>query len=251
MAIVWKDPSKLERHPLNDLPEMNGREFDFLKASIKENGFDQYDPIVLYESKVLDGWNRVLAAKELKHETVPCWKGEFVNDKAAKAYIAKINIATRQLTSDQHRIRVALAWTESVKQGKQAASAISAEVKKIGKSERTIRDDAAWVRNNPKEAKAVAAGEMSLTAAKKQAATKQKSGPMKTKVVAKRATETTKSGNASVPIPMTLEDAYEVLKRVYENASKKTPDAKKTESSLRKIEELIARFRKRLNEAAE
>jgi hypothetical protein len=88
--------------------------------------------------------------------------------------------------------------------------------------------------------KAVAAGEKSWKEAVKE-----------TKFAARRATEPKKTGKASVPIPMTLKGAYDVLKRVYENASKKKPDAEKTESGLRKIEKLIADFRNLLNEAAE
>jgi len=44
----------LEHHPLAEIfPEMNGSEFEGLKASIRANGLRQ--PIVLYEGKVLDG----------------------------------------------------------------------------------------------------------------------------------------------------------------------------------------------------
>ena len=88
--------------------------------------------------------------------------------------------------------------------------------------------------------KAVAAGKKSWNEAVKE-----------TKVATKTATKTTKTGNASVPIPMTLEGAYNVLMRVYENASKKMPDAKKTELDLRKIEKLIADFRNLLDETVE
>jgi hypothetical protein len=106
-------------------------------------------------------------------------------------------------------------------------------------------------KNNPKVAEAVATGEMSLKAAKKLTATKQKSGARETKVAAKRATEPKKTGNASVPIPMTLKGAYDVLKRAYDNASKKKPDAKETEIVLKRIEGLIAKFWNLLEETAE
>ena len=72
-----------------------------------------------------------------------------------------------------------------------------------------------------------------------------------TRVAAKKATETTKSGKASVPIPMTLKGAYDVLKRAYDNASKKKPDAKETEIVLKQIEGLIAKFWNLLEETAE
>lgn len=65
-------PDDWERHSLSaQFPEMDGPEFAGLKASLKEHGIQE--PIYLYEGKILDGWNRARALRELKmpiHESM-------------------------------------------------------------------------------------------------------------------------------------------------------------------------------------
>jgi hypothetical protein len=52
--IIWKDPRKLTKHPLNNLREMSASELNSLVVSM-EYGFNEDEPIILYKGKVLDG----------------------------------------------------------------------------------------------------------------------------------------------------------------------------------------------------
>jgi hypothetical protein len=56
----------MEKHEFNIFPDMSAEEFIRLKADIQENGFDDRYPIMLYDNKILDGWNRYRACEELK-----------------------------------------------------------------------------------------------------------------------------------------------------------------------------------------
>ena len=55
----------MERHPFNIYPEMSDIEFEQLKTDLEANGFDTSQSVVIYESKILDGWNRYRACQEL------------------------------------------------------------------------------------------------------------------------------------------------------------------------------------------
>jgi ParB-like chromosome segregation protein Spo0J len=64
--------SELTFHPFaNIFPLLEGAEFDALVADIKANGL--YDPVVMYDGKVLDGRNRWRACQvlEISPNTVP------------------------------------------------------------------------------------------------------------------------------------------------------------------------------------
>jgi hypothetical protein len=66
-AALPPDPTKLRPHPIaNEFPMMDGPEYEGLKASIKEQGFLDSDPIWLYGDPlmILDGRNRQRAAKD-------------------------------------------------------------------------------------------------------------------------------------------------------------------------------------------
>jgi N6-adenosine-specific RNA methylase IME4 len=53
----------MQRHEFNLFPEMQKDEFQELKESIS-NGYDKIFPIIIYEEKILDGWNRYRACEE-------------------------------------------------------------------------------------------------------------------------------------------------------------------------------------------
>lgn len=57
-----------KKHEFNDLENMTPEEFKLLKNNIKQFGFDKNLPVVLYEGKILDGWQRYRAATELMNE---------------------------------------------------------------------------------------------------------------------------------------------------------------------------------------
>lgn len=64
-----KQPQKwrpLERHPLSaEYADLAGAEYDWLCADIRTNGFDKRHPIILYDGKIIDGWQRQRACIEM------------------------------------------------------------------------------------------------------------------------------------------------------------------------------------------
>ena len=89
-----------ETHPLaNLLPLMDEDQFDGLVGSIRREGL--LEPIVLYESRVLDGRNRYRAAKEAGYKFSD---RDFVQLNAGvnpKEFVYSANIQRRHLNRDQ------------------------------------------------------------------------------------------------------------------------------------------------------
>lgn len=81
----------------NELPLIEGEEFDTLVNSIKEDG--QKDEGILFEGKILDGRNRYNACKKLG---IPFKCSEFTEDnKAAVRFVLIKNVYRRHLTVGQ------------------------------------------------------------------------------------------------------------------------------------------------------
>ena len=60
------DDALLERHPLSAAwPDLKGEESQAMAESMRADGFDQSQPVVLHEGMVLDGWHRYQKAREL------------------------------------------------------------------------------------------------------------------------------------------------------------------------------------------
>src|ERR1035437_6147457 len=88
------------KHRFNIFPEANVDDFNRLKEDIQTNGFDDKQPIYLYENEVLDGWNRQKACIELG--LVPIYKtftgtpGDaikcFINRDQSKFYTSLLSI---------------------------------------------------------------------------------------------------------------------------------------------------------------
>lgn len=87
-----------KKHRLNIYPEMSEDEFESLKAGMAEEGFDPDYPIILFESAIIDGWNRYRAATQLGIER------KFKEFKGSKndafEYVIKTN-KRRSLSSSQ------------------------------------------------------------------------------------------------------------------------------------------------------
>jgi hypothetical protein len=55
----------MKKHKFNIFPEAKAEDFTRLLDDIRTNGFDQKQPVTLYQGEVLDGWNRTKACQEL------------------------------------------------------------------------------------------------------------------------------------------------------------------------------------------
>jgi len=179
---------QIEKHSLNKFPEMSKEHFNNLKNDMIINGYDKTFPVYLYEDKIIDGWNRYKACKELNIE--PNFK-EFKGDKKeAVVFILRTN-NRRDLTPYQRSI-MALEYEpffkakakENLKvySGNQYESAglqISAKVqtvntrKELSKVAAVSHDTIAKVKKiqekAPEEIKAkLATGEVSINAAYKE-----------------------------------------------------------------------------------
>jgi len=55
----------MKKHKYNIFPEAKTEDFTRLIDDIRTNGFDQKQPVTLYQGEVLDGWNRTKACQEL------------------------------------------------------------------------------------------------------------------------------------------------------------------------------------------
>lgn len=112
---------KIEKHPYNIFPEMNAAEHEEVKLDIEINGYDSNYPIMLYQDKVLDGWNRQQICEELCVE--PVYENFLGDDRGAMDLIFRSN-KRRNLTSSQWAAiaveaqSIYLAITEAVKNEK-------------------------------------------------------------------------------------------------------------------------------------
>ena len=88
----------MKTHKFADIfPMMGDEQFQILKNDIKENGFDENNPIWIYEDKILDGRNRNKACKELKIKPVI----KIYNGDSPLDFVIRLNLKRRHLTSSQ------------------------------------------------------------------------------------------------------------------------------------------------------
>ena len=88
----------MKKHKFNIFPEAKAEDFTRLLDDIRTNGFDQKQPVTLYQGEVLDGWNRTKACQEIgiKPPTV-IFNG---SDAEAIAFVMRTN-KRRNLNSGQ------------------------------------------------------------------------------------------------------------------------------------------------------
>ena len=56
---------KLKNIHFNVFPEMTAEEREEVRSDIQMHGYDERYPVILYQEKVLDGWNRQQICEEL------------------------------------------------------------------------------------------------------------------------------------------------------------------------------------------
>ena len=172
-------------HPLAELfPRIGGAEFDALCDDIKANGLRS--PIVLYENQVIDGRHRYVACADLGIK--PSFTTYTGDDPAG--FVVSANVHRRHMTPGQQSQVTALAlqWREIDSAKSECSRVISGKLaensqpidsiggrpttfsagtqqeiaKAAGVSERGLRDAIKVAKADPKLAKKVAAGEVSL-----------------------------------------------------------------------------------------
>lgn len=93
--------SKLERHQFNIFPLMSTEESDHVRLDIEKYGYDKSYPIVLYQGKILDGYNRYQICEILG--VTPLFVEFDGTDLKAMEFIMRSN-SRRNLTSSQRAV---------------------------------------------------------------------------------------------------------------------------------------------------
>jgi hypothetical protein len=110
---------KIEKHPFNVFPEMTAEERKEVRADIQMHGYDDRYPVILYQDKVLDGWNRQQICEELS--VTPTYLEFKGSDLEAMDFIWRSN-KRRNLTSSQ--------WSTIATEAQPIMAAIQAAVQK-------------------------------------------------------------------------------------------------------------------------
>jgi hypothetical protein len=105
---------QLEPHPLAALfPQISDDELQALAEDIRQHG--QREPVLTFEGKILDGWNRVRACRLIGRKP---WTMEFDPASAKmtpEALVVSANVRRRHLSPAQ-KAAVAVDWAERVEQ---------------------------------------------------------------------------------------------------------------------------------------
>jgi hypothetical protein len=88
----------MNKHKFNIFPAAKAEDFNRLRDDIRDNGYDQKQPVIVYQGEILDGWNRWTACSELKI-TPPTRQFEG-SDTEAVAFVMRTN-KRRNLSSGQ------------------------------------------------------------------------------------------------------------------------------------------------------
>lgn len=90
--------NNMQKHKFNIFPEMQQEDYSRLKSDIQQYGYDNTQPITLYQNEILDGWNRQKVCDELNIK--PNYKDFDGNDFDAINFVMRTN-KRRNLTSSQ------------------------------------------------------------------------------------------------------------------------------------------------------
>jgi hypothetical protein len=158
----------LFQHPIGKLfPHMSDEEFETLKDSIRQTGFNNQEPPVLFEGMVLDGWHRYSAGMDLGIE-VPTINFDARLGLTPLQLVVQRNLNRRHLTTSQKAAVAAdLALTANLQSGDKPTIAQAAEA--MGVSERSVATAAALKKEDPEGFEEVKKGQESLNAASKKA----------------------------------------------------------------------------------
>lgn len=187
----------MKKHAFNIFPEASEEDFNRLLEDIRNNGFDQSQPVIVYGGAILDGWNRYRACQALGIS--PAIK-TFDGDQAAALRLVMRTNKRRNLNKGQWAtiaveaedvLAVIAVQVEKERREKQAATQSEPIVQKIaqqpsGMETRTVSkaaelfntnrsyiNQAAKVKENAPEAfEKVKAGKMTLQDAMKEVARK-------------------------------------------------------------------------------
>jgi hypothetical protein len=63
--VPQRNTQIMKKHAFNIFPEASEEDFNRLLEDIRNNGFDQSQPVIVYDGAILDGWNRYRACQAL------------------------------------------------------------------------------------------------------------------------------------------------------------------------------------------
>lgn len=178
-------------HPLCDaIPEMQADEFAGLLASIRENGYDATEPVIVFEGMILDGRHRWRANRELKKAPPPTREFKGTAEEAIE-FVRRRSVCRRNLSASQ-RAMIAAAlepfYAEAAKARQEATRARPGTqigkaparlpppmaghardraAKAVGVSSRYVSDAKQITQAAPAVAERVKRGELSIPEAKK------------------------------------------------------------------------------------
>jgi hypothetical protein len=117
---------QMKKHKFNIFPAAKAEDYTRLRDDIRDSGYDQKQPVIVYEGEVLDGWNRWTACLELKI-TPPTRQFEG-SDTEAIAFVMRTN-KRRNLSSAQ--------WATIAVEAEAIMAAIAEQVEKEANKKRS------------------------------------------------------------------------------------------------------------------
>jgi hypothetical protein len=103
----WK---QFKRHPLSEMfGDMDAELFEGFASDMARDGYDDKQPILLYEGQVLDGWQRHQAAIKKKLSRMPTFENYKGDDPLAE--VIRRNNNRRHMTASQRAMAAAKLYT--------------------------------------------------------------------------------------------------------------------------------------------